>query len=364
MRSLPVFFVFFFISCSVLDKQKRKEDFFKAVWIKNNDPIHRTGNLPIALNSPLIYKGLLYAGHDDGVMNAYELESGRLVWSEGDDKGGFHGRPLGHEDHIIYGTVRGRVYARHYLSGAIKYSVDLDAPVESQGIVFNGRLFFHLRNHKLFCLDVKTGKILWAYKHSIPYGTTSQRVSSPFIYKKRLYAGFADGHIASFSLEEGRPLWETRISMGGKFNDVDTNLVFFKGKLLAGTLSGSLSILDPIKGKIIRRLPWQVYRKPLIRKKNLYLGTSDGTLIHLNHRFKPIKKKRISSSPINSLVFWKDKLIVSTMNGHIMAINPNDFSLDSSIQLGHTHSTVFDNMETGEGKLAFISSRHRLYVFR
>ena len=56
------------------------KDKLHHLWTKNNDPVHFTGNLPIALNSPLAYEGLVYVGHNGGKMIAYDLENGKKVW--------------------------------------------------------------------------------------------------------------------------------------------------------------------------------------------------------------------------------------------------------------------------------------------
>ena len=336
---------------------------FTPSWIRNNDPLYETGNLPIALHSPLIFRGLLYSGHNDGHMMAYELKNGRLVWKKYDG-GQYHGTPMVYKDFIIYGTTDGQVYARHYLTGEVKFRVDLDASVESEGVVSKGRLFFHLRNHKIFCLDVETGKIFWSYKRSIPYLSTLQRVSRPLIKGNRLYVGMADGYVAAFSVEDGQLLWETKVTSGHKFVDVDTSPVLKGNHLLMGPLSGPLTILNPTTGKILRRLDGHhVSRAPLIEKDRIFLGTRDGRLVHLNPYFKLVKEKKLSQGVITSILPWKKKLVVSTVAGELFLVDPVDFSLLEKKHLGHANSAVFGQMRVGEGSLALISSRNRLYVF-
>jgi len=73
-------------------KEKTKTAFY-ASWIKNLDPVHDTGNLPIALNSPLIKEGVVYAGNNEGKMMAYQLDNGKTIW-EGKDNGAYHSRPV------------------------------------------------------------------------------------------------------------------------------------------------------------------------------------------------------------------------------------------------------------------------------
>ncbi|MGZ3692399.1 MAG: hypothetical protein ACXVAX_12905, partial [Pseudobdellovibrio sp.] len=107
------------------------------IWIKAMDPAYESGNLPIALQSPLIHEGIVYVGHNSGTMEAFELENGKSVWSEYDGST-YHAAPVSYKDQIIYGTVQGRVISRHYTTGKIKYSVDLGASVETRGVVHQG----------------------------------------------------------------------------------------------------------------------------------------------------------------------------------------------------------------------------------
>ena len=81
-------FLLSLVGCSTAEKYleaQRPERNWKVIWSKNLDPVYESGNLPIALNSPNIYRGLLYAGHNSGKMIAYDLENGREIWTTDDN---------------------------------------------------------------------------------------------------------------------------------------------------------------------------------------------------------------------------------------------------------------------------------------
>lgn len=203
MKLLSGIFLLSFLlgSCSALKSYYPKAEvpnkpMFNPSWVKNLDPMYDSGNLPIALQSPLIHEGIVYVGSNAGFMQAYELENGKMVWSEKDDST-YHSSPVVYKDQVVYGTVQGRVISRHYTTGKIKYSVDLGASVETKGVIYKGRILFQLRNHQVFCLDVETGKILWGYKRSVSFVTTLQRSSTPVVYKDKVLVGFADGSFAA-----------------------------------------------------------------------------------------------------------------------------------------------------------------------
>ena len=145
-----------------------------------------------------------------------------------------HSTPTVYKDLLIYGTLQGRLFARNRITGILKYSVELGSGVETQGVIYKDRLYVHLRNHKIFCLDAQTGAVIWTYKRSMSYKTTLQRASRPLIYKDKLYVGFADGYLVSFSAQDGSLLWETKLAEDVKFLDVDTAPKLFFGKIFVG----------------------------------------------------------------------------------------------------------------------------------
>lgn len=339
---------------------EREIDPFHARWSRNLDPKYDSGNLPIALQAPYYYEGMLFIGSNDGVMRAYDATNGRPVWKS-EDTGEFHARPIAYKDQLIYGNSAGRVFSRNLYTGELKYSVDLDSSIESQAVVSEGRLILHTRGHKIFTLDVETGKILWAYRRSVAYLTTVQRVSRPLVYKGKIIVGFADGSAAAFSLEEGILLWEQKLSIGTKFVDVDADPVVFADKLVMGSREGNLSIINADTGAVIREFEEAIGRTPVIADKKLYVLTTDGRVIVFDEAWRELSSTLVNPAGLSNLVSWKDGWLATTLGGQIHYLDLN-FNKISTKSLGHASSAVFGETAVWDKGVAFISSRNRLYV--
>jgi outer membrane protein assembly factor BamB len=364
-------FVFLVSACSQLKPYIPKAEIPKApkfspVWIKDLDPSYESGNLPIALQSPLIHEGIVYIGHNSGSMQAFELENGKPVWSEFDGST-YHAAPISYKDQVIYGTVQGRVISRQYTTGKIKYSVDLGASVETKGVVHEGRIFFQLRNHQVFCLDVETGKILWGYKRSISYLTTLQRASVPVVYKDRVLVGLADGTLVALSVDEGVLLFESKLSTASKFVDVDNSPFILNDKVYIGAVGGPLNLIDPNTGKILKRSDFTVSRAPYVnpteKGEQLLFGTPNGELILTDKNLNILNKVKISEGVITSIVPFKQGLAVSTTTGEILYVDARTLVVSEKFRLGHAYSAIFGDMESRENYLSVLSSRNRLYTF-
>jgi outer membrane protein assembly factor BamB len=340
---------------------------FKPAWIKNMDPAYDSGNLPVAQQSPLIHEGIVYVGHDFGFMEAFELENGRSVWSEFDGST-YHAAPIAFKDQVVYGTVQGRVVSRHYTTGKIKYSVDLGASIETKGVVYQGRIFFQLRNHQIFCLDVETGKILWGYKRSVSFLTTLQRASAPVVYKDRVFVGLADGTLVALSLDEGVLLFETKLSTASKFLDVDNAAFVLNDKIYVGAVGAALTMVDPNTGKILKRADFVASRAPYYNPKEnseqLLFGTPTGELVVTDKNLNIQRKDKISKGVITSIVAFKNGLAVSTTAGEIFYLEAKTLKVVDKFLLGHAYSAIFGELESRESYLSVLSSRNRLYTFR
>lgn len=360
------------VSCSSLTGLKsvsekirspqRQSKALTMAWAKNLDHDYVSGNLSIGSASPLIHEGLLYAGSLKGVMSCYHLDSGRPVWTQ-DEGQALNGQARAYKNMLLYGSVEGRVFARHYLTGELIYSIDVGSPIESAPVISQGRMFFHLRDHRIIAMDVTSGKVFWSYKRSVPFTTTLQRVSLPLIHENRLIVGFADGHLAALSIEEGVVLWERALHRSNKFVDVDVSPVIYQGQVVAGSAAGDLSFLDPQTGALSGSLDFTVAHTPIIVGDDLLVGSVFGEIARIGPNLEIVKRKKLLEEGISSMVYWKNGLSVATMSGKFFHLDQK-LNIVDSFDLGHELSSVFGAVEVSKTHMAFSSSRNRLYVFR
>lgn len=336
--------------------------FSRAMWIKNIDPNYDSGNLPIAVHSPLVYQDMVFLGKNDGSLEAYELSNGRSIWKV-KGLGTYHAGPGIFEDLVIYGTTDGRVYARQWASGELSYEIDLGSPVESAPTIFNGRAIFHLRNHKIVSLDAKTGKILWAYQRSVPFLNTLQGVSVPLVYENKIFVGMADGNIVALSLDDGTALWERKIVTSAKFVDVDMTPVVVNNSLVISGKSGPIHFLNPSNGQIIRTVESNCSRPPLHLNGFYYVGTQEGQLQKYDSDWQKKGELILSRGAITSMKLWNGKLVIGDTKGSLFLVNGEGMSLVESRELGHDFSALFGDFEVSGPYLLALSSRNRLYAF-
>jgi outer membrane protein assembly factor BamB len=365
LKFLLIFLFLVLSSCSHIKAPPREIAPVILSWVKNYEIRNETGNLPISLNSPYIYEGVLFIGSSNDAMRAYDVETGKEFWSvkDGNDVV-YSGTPIVHNDYVIYGTSTGRIFSRQYVTGNLKYDVDLGSSIEGQPAILKNRIFFHLRNHKILCLDIETGKVIWVYGRSIAQTTTIQRTSTPYIKDNVLYVGFADGYVGAISVEEGLLLWEKKLTNDLKFVDVDPTPVISNNLLYATSLSGPLSVLNPKSGEVLRQVQVTPSRTPIFRDEKIYVPTVDGDVVILDKNLQIVAKKNFSDRGVSSLVFFKNYLAATTVDGKFLCLDPITLEKKYEFKMGHAFSAVFGDVALGDKNLAFLSSRNRLYVFK
>ena len=367
MKITSIVLLFFLGSCAKLDMKTssplKNKTPYRVSWVKNLDPVYNTGNLPVGNSSPFVFQDIVYMGSLSGKMSAYNLETGALVW-EHDEGQAIQAPAEKFGDYIYYGSLNGRLFARHYLSGELKYATDLGTPIESAAVLTSGRLILHLRNHTIMAIDAMTGKIFWSYQRSVTFSSTLQRVSKVLPYDNSLIVGFADGYIASLSLEEGILNWEQRISSGVKFVDVDVEPIYFNGKIVAGSAAGQMKFLDPKNGFVIKSVDIVQSHKPVIDNDELIVGTVFGEITKVGKEGNIIDRKKLSDVGISGITKWKDRYVVTTMGEKVYFLN-KDFSPYAEFNLGHDQSAIFGDVAvSNEGHIVFYSSRNRLYTIK
>ena len=350
-----------------LEKSTRPAQFFGPGWAKDLDaPVYGDGNLAVALNSPLIIaeQQLLAVGDVHGRMRAYDLASGKLRWQV-QDKGQQLSAPvyLSAAHLLIYGTAQGRANARDGETGELKYTVNLGSPIVAPGKLYQGRAFFQLGNHQLMCLDALTGKILWSYKRAVPYLMTLQKAADPIVIGHQVLVGQADGSLVALRLEDGSPLWESKLANTGRFVDVDVNPYVAAGKVFVAATGGPLQALDLKTGKVVARAEFAPAVAAVPWQQNRLGATRDGRLILYNDQLIIKQQVQVTKQAITALTIWKDHAVIATDNGQLLAFDLVNFKLAGEFNLGHPYSAVLGNLATDAQHLAVLSSRYHLYVF-
>ena len=187
--------------------------------------------------------GSVAAGNDmifapSADYNLYALDmQGKLVWKFTAEQA-LWGQPVVDDTNVYFGSMDHKVYALNMKTGKMVWSSKLDGAIlggitlGSDGVLYAGSL-----GDSVYALDIASGKTIWQH-------AASSRVwSAPAIGNGSLYVGDQAGKIFSLAVDSGKVNWSIQPDgpvLGSPL--VLTDLVVF------GTESGSLVALD-VDGK-------------------------------------------------------------------------------------------------------------------
>lgn len=358
--------LFLFAGCQQLSLNHQRPDFefFVNTWSKDLGwMLNQKRSLNIAFQSPVMAQGKVFQGTAHGRFYVFNDQTGKLLWDAQEDSA--LSSAVVKDQRVFYGTAEGQLIARDHTNGKLIYSVFVGGPIETAPVVDETQVVVGLRNHAVVAIERSKGEFLWSYKRSISYSPTSQGHSPLRLEKKRILAGFADGFVVALNRQDGSVLWESKISKGNKFVDVDAALLIRGQTLYAVSGDGQIALLDLQRGRLLKRLPFPVYRAPLLGQgeETMFLASQNEELVQVDASGKVLQRLKLNFLP-TALTWWQGKILLGGNRGKVLLVSPEDLSIISSFSFGGKKSALYGDFAFDEqGRMAFLSSQHHLYTF-
>ncbi|RLF93448.1 hypothetical protein DRN45_05375 [Thermococci archaeon] len=194
------------------------EKYFYAIDLNGN--ILWKKEMNILWSSPTILDNI-YIGTWDGYVYCLNKD-GEIIWDIELGKE-IRGSPLVYKDRIFIGTggLNPSFYCIDALTGEIQWSYKTISPIKTSASAWNDRIYIVFQNDiyadELYCFDLD-GNLVWKYKTSdVPEGIcvppiatrrTQFITSSPTIYKDRVYFGSGEKKAYCIDCKTGELIWE------------------------------------------------------------------------------------------------------------------------------------------------------------
>ncbi|MDP3452795.1 MAG: PQQ-binding-like beta-propeller repeat protein [Bacteroidales bacterium] len=188
-------------------------------------------------NNMFLYNGIVYAADVEGIVYAFEVETGQLKWS----------KPL--------------------KSNAIQYGYN-------QGVVVSNGVLFAGQGYYLTALDAESGEILWVNTH---WRGDVATVASPIVDQENgvlLTAAYWTGRFAH-NVKSGELLWEKKDS---DTRYCDNSPVLFNGRFFYASPS-YITEVEPVSGEELlkHKIDYRINSnsRPFVTDKYYVTGTTD-----------------------------------------------------------------------------------------
>ena len=190
---------------------------------------------------------------------AYELdqERGRILHAVKTDHRVSSG-VVRNGDTLYFGTYDAKLVAVSLSMGSVLWEKTLSSELLSEAFYANGKLAVQTADGWLSLLDANSGDTLWRAKEDLP-SLTVRGTSAPVISQDRVVAGFSNGKLKAFSIEDGNLLWSYDVGKPeGRYeierlSDIDGRLVVVDNVVYAVAYNGTLAALSLETGRPV----WQ-----------------------------------------------------------------------------------------------------------
>lgn len=166
-----------------------------------------------AESSPLLYRGVLYFGSENGIVYALRARDGKLLWkfkASGAVKGG----PAMADGKLYLGDYGGHVYALRISDGHLLWKVGTSGARFGLGsgnfyatpTVAFGRVFLGNTDGRVYAFSTANGKLAWAHQTGNYVYSSAAAANVPGI-GPTVFAGSYNGRFYAFDARSGRVRW-------------------------------------------------------------------------------------------------------------------------------------------------------------
>jgi outer membrane protein assembly factor BamB len=241
---------------------------------------------------PVVGGNKLFVEGTDGVITAFDKNTGARVWSLENDatmtkdmRPSAFGGGVSFEAGKLYATNGvGEVKALNAETGEVLWKVKPAGPLRGSPTIAFGQLFVMTQDNQIISLNINDGSLVWDES-----GSNTQSgvfgVAAPSAGQGTIVAGYSSGELSAYRYENGRTLWSdalarTNISTTvGTITDIDADPIIDSGRVYALGQGGRMAAYELVTGQRIWELNLAGISTPAIAGEWIFTLTDDARLL-------------------------------------------------------------------------------------
>lgn len=240
--------------------------------------------------APVIGGGLLYAVDTDGLVHAFDANTGARRWShtieiEGKNRAAAFGGGVSYENGRVFATNGvGEVVALDAETGSQIWKVKPAGPLRGAPTIAFNSVYVMTQDNQIFSLDAADGDQQWQESGSAGQAGVFG-VAAPAAGAGTVIAGYSTGELAAYRYENARTLWtdalaRTSISTEvGALTDIDADPIIDQGRVYALGQGGRMAAYELVTGQRIWELNLAGISTPAIAGEWIFTLTDDARLL-------------------------------------------------------------------------------------
>ncbi len=281
---------------------------------------------------PLVDGDAIYTADAEGLVSAFERESGKRLW-ETSLEAGLSGGPGEGGDAILLGGDA-EVFAVAKSDGSRLWRAPVSSEVLAPPVRRGDIVLVRTVDGNLFGIDAATGEQRWTYNQPVP--TLSLRgIGAPAFFNGYAVAGFANGRLVALDLQNGAPVWGAAVAIPRgrteleRMVDVDAAPVIREGVAHVAAYQGRVATLSLRNGQLLwtRDIP---SHKPVGVTEDAVLVTDDSSDVWALARYNGgtlWRNEKLHARRLTAPAPQGDYLVVGDLDGYLHWLSQEDGSI-------------------------------------
>jgi outer membrane protein assembly factor BamB len=240
--------------------------------------------------APVIGGDTLFVEDTDGVINAFDAQTGARRWTHAAEVAGNltnanFGGGVSYDQGRLYVTNGvGEVLALDASNGSEIWKVKPGGPLRGSPTIAFGSVYVMTQDNQIFALSAADGKQQWNESGSVSQ-TGVFGVAAPAAAQGTVIAGYSSGELVAYRYENGRTLWAdalARTSMStevGALTDIDADPIIDSGRVYALGQGGRMAAYELVTGQRIWELNLAGISTPAVAGEWIFTLTDDARLL-------------------------------------------------------------------------------------
>lgn len=288
---------------------------------------------------PVLNGGVIYTASADGVVQATDKNTGKILWSKQLPHHLLSG-PAVASGRVAVTTNAATVVVLNQNNGDILWKADISSDSLAKPVIHHQKVLVKTIDGNLYAFLLKSGEKLWVVDHGSP-GMVLKASSAPVILDKVALVGFSDGKLDAVELDSGRTLWQRNIAYasGGsdveRLVDIDADPIVHGDVVYLASYQGYVGALSLKNGEFTWRKPASIYKNILFHDQTLFFVDNDGVVWAMDATGGQVRWKQpaLKAHGLTEPVLIGNRLLVGDKSGFLHGLNIQNGELVSRTQV-------------------------------
>jgi outer membrane protein assembly factor BamB len=288
-----------------------------------------TERLRLAL-TPASDGARVFAGAYDGNVVAFDIETGRELWTQETELPLAAGPGFG-SDLLVFGTSDGDLVGLEASTGEQRWRVAVGSEVLAPPAVSQNVVVFRSVDGRLRGASTADGSTLWTVEQSSPT-LVLRGITAPRVTGVTAVSGFSNGRVGAYSLPTGETLWEVTVANPTGANelqrlvDIGVGLQVAGNDVYAAGFQGRAIGVDLNTGLILWEHQVSSYAGLGVDAANVYVTDDFSGITALARRAGTVvwRQEALRLRDVTAPVRSRDAVVVGDFEGYLHWLDATD----------------------------------------